>query len=70
MDFPQSGQHIVIQQHFHGVDVFNYLRMSANIQGDVPSIPYGSKIEISDYEEELVKSGLGMLFLFYKLHKF
>ncbi|KAI9561912.1 hypothetical protein GHT06_012874 [Daphnia sinensis] len=59
MDFPQSGHRVVIEQRFHGVDVFNYLRMSIHVFGTVPSIPHGSKIEISDYEEEHHKTGLG-----------
>lgn len=67
MDFPQTGHHVVIEHRFHGVDVFNYLRTSVNIHGTVPSIPYGSKIEIPDYEEEHVKTGLGSLFLYGKV---
>jgi nidogen (entactin) len=59
MDFPQTGHRVVIEQRFHGVDVFNYLRMSINVYGTVPSISHGSKIEIADYEEEHHKTGLG-----------
>lgn len=33
--------------------------MSISATGTVPSIPHGSKIEIPDYEEEHVKTGLG-----------
>lgn len=65
MDFPQSGHRVVIEQRFHGVDVFNYLRMSINVFGTVPSVPHGSKIEISDYEEEHHKTGLGKGFISY-----
>lgn len=59
MDFPQTGHRVVIEQRFHGVDVFNYLRMSINVYGTLPSISHGSKIEIADYEEEHHKTGLG-----------
>lgn len=59
LDFPQTGHRVVIQQRFHGVDVFNYLRMSINIVGTLPSIPNGAKIEIPDYEEEHYKTSLG-----------
>ncbi len=59
MDFPQTGHRVVIEQRFHGVDVFNYLRMSIKVFGTVPSISHGSKIEIADYEEEHHKTGLG-----------
>lgn len=60
IEFPQTGHHITIEQRFLGVDVFNYLRLSISITGTVPSIAHGSKIEIPDYEEEHVKTGLGM----------
>lgn len=59
MDFPQTGHRVVIEQRFHGVDVFNYLRMSASVHGTVPSVSHGAKIEIPDYEEEHHKTGLG-----------
>ena len=61
MDFPQTGHRVLIEQRFHGVDVFNYLRMSINVAGDIPSISHGAKIEIPDYEEEHRKTGLGII---------
>lgn len=64
VEFPQTGHHVVIEQRFHGVDVFNYLRMNINVMGTVPSIPNGAKIEVPDYEEEHVKTGLGTKLLF------
>lgn len=72
MDFPQTGHRVVIEQRFHGVDVFNYLRMSINVYGTVPSISHGSKIEIADYEEEHHKTGLGknITFLFSTFRQF
>lgn len=71
MDFPQTGHRVVIEQRFHGVDVFNYLRMSINVYGTVPSISHGSKIEIADYEEEHHKTGLGKTnFLFSTIRQF
>lgn len=63
MDFPQTGHHVEIEQRFHGVDVFNFLRMSISVIGTVPSLPYGSKIEIPDFEEDHFKIGLGNLLL-------
>lgn len=63
MDFPQTGHRVVIEQRFHGVDVFNYLRMSVKVFGTVPSIAHGAKIEIPDYEEEHYKTGLGKFIL-------
>lgn len=69
IDFPQTGHRVVIEQRFHGVDVFNYLRMSINVFGTVPSISHGSKIEISDYEEEHHKTGLGTDFISCLLNK-
>jgi nidogen (entactin) len=59
VEFPQSGHRAVVEQRFLGVDVFNYLRMSVHISGDVPTIPHGSKVEIPDYEEEFIRVGLG-----------
>ena len=59
VDFPHTGHHVTIEQQFLGVDVFNYPRMVINVVGTTPSLPHGSKIEIPDYEEEYVKTGLG-----------
>lgn len=61
INFPQSGQHVKIQQSFLGLDVFNHLRLVTDIQGFVPSIPADTKIEIDDYEEEYTRVSPGVI---------
>ena len=39
--------------------MFDYLKMNIVIQGTVPSVPHGSKIEIPDYEEQFVQTQHG-----------
>nr|XP_045605047.1 nidogen-like isoform X1 [Procambarus clarkii]XP_045605056.1 nidogen-like isoform X1 [Procambarus clarkii] len=59
VDFPQTGHHVVIQQHFEGLDVFNNIQVKTHITGSVPTVPLGSKIEMDAFSEEYtrVKSG-------------
>ncbi|KAL0266614.1 UNVERIFIED_CONTAM: hypothetical protein PYX00_009108 [Menopon gallinae] len=59
--YPQTGHQLVLRQKFTGLDVFQQLQMSADIKGDVPNIPIGSKIIIKDYDEQYTKLGPGSL---------
>ena len=70
VDFPQTGHHVTIEQQFLGVDVFNYQRMAIHVTGTTPSLPFGSKIEIPDYEEEYVKTGFGIMIQAFRVEYF
>jgi len=61
VDFPQTGHHIYISEKFLGPDVFNFLRVNVDIRGSLPSVPYGSKIEIEDYNEEYTRVSRGQI---------
>ncbi|XP_071534542.1 nidogen [Panulirus ornatus] len=55
VDFPQTGHHVVIRQHFKGLDVFNNIRVKTQITGSVPTVPLGSKIEMDAFSEEYTR---------------
>lgn len=58
--FPASGDRVVINQEYLGHDVFDQITLETDIRGSVPVIMPGSKLEISDYDEQytLVEPGL------------
>lgn len=59
--FPQSGHQVTVKEQFLGLDVFNYMKLNIEIRGSLPTIPYGSKIEMDDYEEEYTKVSNGII---------
>ncbi|XP_067119899.1 nidogen [Centruroides vittatus] len=59
--FPQSGHHVTVKEQFLGPDVFNYMKLNIEIRGSLPTIPYGSKIDIDDFEEEYTKVSNGVI---------
>ncbi|KAK3852669.1 hypothetical protein Pcinc_040754 [Petrolisthes cinctipes] len=61
INFPQTGHNIVVQQHFLGLDVFNYLEVKSQVTGSVPTVPLGSKIEMDAFNEEYTKVKSGQL---------
>ncbi|KAK7791449.1 hypothetical protein R5R35_010931 [Gryllus longicercus] len=60
--FLQTGQTVVIRQYYTGTDVFNQLKMKADVQGSLPSIPLGTKLEISEYEKHYTRTSPGKMF--------
>lgn len=59
VDYPQTGDHVVLQQDFTGLGVFNHLGVSTRLSGAVPAITLGSSIEMDDYINTVVSIGLG-----------
>lgn len=59
--YPQTGHKMILKQRFTGLDVFEQLTMTAEIKGDLPNIPIGSKINIKDYDEQYTPIGPGQL---------
>lgn len=59
--YPQTGHQLILRQKFTGLDVFEQLMMTADIKGDIPSIPIGRKITIKDYDEQFTRIGPGQL---------
>jgi len=58
--FPQTGHKVTIRQFYFGLDVFDQLRMEAEIRGTLPTIPFGKKIQIGDYAEQYTRTVPGM----------
>nr|CAD7444676.1 unnamed protein product [Timema bartmani] len=61
ISFPLTGNDVVIRQRYLGLDVFDQLKMEAEIQGSLPTIPLGTKIQIPDYEEQYTRTEPGVM---------
>ncbi|KAJ8721700.1 hypothetical protein PYW07_002475 [Mythimna separata] len=58
--FPATGDRVTINQEYLGHDVFDQITLETDIRGSLPVILAGTKLEISDYDEQytLVEPGL------------
>nr|CAD7200894.1 unnamed protein product [Timema douglasi] len=61
ISFPLTGNDVVVRQRYLGLDVFDQLKMEAEIQGSLPTIPVGTKIQIPDYEEQYTRTEPGVM---------
>ena len=59
VDFPQTGHHVVLQQDFSGLNVFNHLSVETRLNGAVPAIAFGEKVEMDGYTNTIVRIGRG-----------
>ncbi|KAL3266111.1 hypothetical protein HHI36_010297 [Cryptolaemus montrouzieri] len=59
--FPNTNQSIIITQKYHGLDLFDQLRLEANIQGEIPSLPKDAKVVIDEYQEEYTVTSPGTI---------
>lgn len=50
--FRGTNHKVTVRQHFLGLDLFDQLRMEAEIKGSIPTIEPGTKLEIAEYEEQ------------------
>ncbi|XP_047508934.1 nidogen [Pieris napi] len=57
--FPDTSDRVIINQEFLGHDVFDQITLEGDIRGTIPNIPAGSRLEISEYEEQytIVEAG-------------
>lgn len=55
---------MTIRQIYFGLDVFDQLRMEAEIRGTLPTVPIGKKIQIGDYEEQYTRTTPGMCIMY------
>ncbi|PZC85068.1 hypothetical protein B5X24_HaOG202832 [Helicoverpa armigera] len=57
--FPASGDRVTINQEYLGHDVFDQITVETDVRGSLPVILAGTKLEITDYEEQytLVEPG-------------
>lgn len=58
--FPTTGDRVTINQEYLGHDVFDQITLETDVRGSLPVILAGTKLEISDYDEQytLVEPGL------------
>ncbi|XP_047530090.1 nidogen [Vanessa atalanta] len=58
--FPDSKDRVTINQEYIGHDVFDQITLDADIRGTIPIVSSGSRLEISEYNEEytVVEAGL------------
>lgn len=58
--FPATEDRVTINQEFLGHDVFDQITLESDIRGTVPVILTGTKLDVSEYEEQytVVQSGL------------
>ncbi|KAK9891601.1 hypothetical protein WA026_015561 [Henosepilachna vigintioctopunctata] len=59
--FHNTNQTIVISQKYHGLDVFDQLRLEAHIQGEIPNLPDNTKVIIDEYQEEYTVTSPGIV---------
>lgn len=59
--FQNTNQSIAITQKYHGLDLFDQLRLEANIQGEIPNLPNGVKVIIDEYQEEYTITAPGII---------
>ncbi|RWS16291.1 Nidogen-1-like protein [Dinothrombium tinctorium] len=61
IEFPKTGDHIHLEEFFHGPDVFGYIRVDVEVRGSLPKIPFGSKVEIDDFNEIFTRESSNVL---------
>ncbi|XP_047002161.1 nidogen isoform X1 [Schistocerca americana] len=61
IEFPNTGHKITLRQRFLGLDVFDQLRVEADIRGSAPTVPIGSKIRVPEYEIEYRRTAPGKI---------
>ncbi|KAG5890814.1 hypothetical protein JTB14_008255 [Gonioctena quinquepunctata] len=59
--FSNTSQTLQIKQKYLGLDVFDQLRLEADIQGDIPNLPDGSRVNIDEYQEDYTMTAPGVI---------
>ncbi|XP_063989907.1 nidogen isoform X2 [Diachasmimorpha longicaudata] len=59
--FDSTGSRITIRSIYLGLDVFGQLKMEADIQGTLPTLPPDSRVDYGDYEEVYTSNRRGAL---------
>ena len=55
----QSGEYVSVKQQLVGQDAQGYMRMNTQVNGRIPSIPVGSKVEVDDYHVDFRRISAG-----------
>ncbi|CAH0560102.1 unnamed protein product [Brassicogethes aeneus] len=59
--FLNTSQVVTIKQRYVGLDVFDQLRLEADIQGEIPNLPQNVKVDIEEYQEEYTMTRPGLI---------
>ncbi|CAG0888055.1 unnamed protein product [Cyprideis torosa] len=59
--FPETGQVMNIDIRFKGMDVFDHLTLTWDLNGALPKIPLGSVVNVEDHEEEYTFTEPGII---------
>lgn len=59
--FPETGDRVTVYQEYLGHDVFDQITLEADIRGTIPVLLPGTKLDISEYEEQYTLVELGVL---------
>ncbi|XP_028136673.1 nidogen [Diabrotica virgifera virgifera] len=59
--FLNTSQTVRLKQKYLGLDVFDQLRLEADIQGDIPLLPDESRVSIDEYQEEYTRTAPGVI---------
>lgn len=62
--FPNTNQRLVVKHKFTGLDIYDQLRLEADIQGELPHLalnPSSPQVTVSDYEEQYTQTTPGVI---------
>ncbi|XP_013179565.1 PREDICTED: nidogen-1 [Papilio xuthus] len=59
--FPDTGDRLTVYQEYLGHDVFDQITLEADVRGTIPVVAPGTKLDISEYEEQYTLVELGVL---------
>nr|XP_023027888.1 nidogen-2-like [Leptinotarsa decemlineata] len=59
--FLNTSETVRIKQKYLGLDVFDQLRLETEIQGEIPSLPSESRVNIDEYQEEYTMTAPGII---------
>ncbi|CAH1160142.1 unnamed protein product [Phaedon cochleariae] len=61
INFYNTSQTVRIKQKYMGLDVFDQLRLEADIQGEIPNLPDDSRVIFNEYQEQYTMTGPGVI---------
>lgn len=60
VSFPETGYEFTLRQKFLGLDVFDQLRVEADIIGTLPELP-SAKVTINEYQQQFTLTAPGLI---------
>lgn len=59
--FLNGTESLTVTQKYTGLDVFDQLRLEADLQGEIPTLPFNSKVVIDEYQEQYTRTAPGLI---------